>query len=161
LLNNYTSYDSVRAVLGVSDRIFPDTVLASEVYDLALRADLVEVGQGIDPDADLDADFLALEGDDSATSNFYNAVRLFAAHSVAFRALTAMPELSPTFMGDSKASVKKDQTMVARNVTGAYLKFRRNLVVMYAAFLNVEAPTEAQPNLMRVSAPDFDPITGS
>jgi hypothetical protein len=157
LLTDYTSYDSVRAVLGVTSRIFPDTVLASEIYDLALRADLVEVGQGVDPDSDLDADFLALE--DTAT-DFYSAVRLFAAHSVAFRALPAMPELSPTFMGDSKASVKKDQAAVARNVTGAYLKFRRRLVVMYAEFLEVGAPEVSQPSLMSVSSPDFDPVTG-
>jgi hypothetical protein len=165
MLSDYTTYDSVRAVLGVSSRVFPDAVMATEIYELALRADLIQVGQGVSETADLDADYLALIDESmslaTAAQNFYNAVRLFSAHSAAFKALAAMPELSPTFISDSKASLRKDKSAVTSIVTGDYAKYRRHLAVMYAAFLDVAAPASFQPNLMGLSIPDFDPVTGA
>lgn len=165
MLNDYTTYDSVRAVLGVSSREFPDAVMATEIYELALRADLVQVGQGVSETTDLDADYLALiDETDPLTAtaqSFYNAVRLFSAHSAAFKTLAAMPELSPIFISDSKASLRKDKSTVTSVVTGDYAKYRRHLAVMYAAFLGLSAPASFQPSLMNVSVPDFDPVTGA
>ena len=159
MLSNYTSYDSVRAVLGISSRIFPDTVMSTEIYDLALRFELTAIS------ADLDAEYLDLIDDSvslvPAAQNFYNAVRLFSAHAVAFKALTALPELSPTFISDSKASLKKDLMAVSKQVTYDFQKYRSALAVAYATYTGAVAPSTFQPSLMVVSSPDFDPITGA
>jgi len=138
--------------------VFPDATLASEIYDLALRSELTQIS------ADLDADYLDLVDSSlsitTAAQNFYNAVRLFSAHAVSFKALTALPELSPTFISDSKVSLKKDRATVLWQVTSDFQKYRRTLAIAYAMYKGTEAPAVFQPGLMVISSPDFDPITG-
>jgi hypothetical protein len=158
MLSDYTTYDSVRAVLGVSSRVFPNTAMETEVYALALRVELAQIGP------ELDQDYIDLIDESvlivPAAQNFYNAVRLFSAHAVAFKALTALPELSPIYISDSKAALRKDKSEVAAAVTSEYAKYRRHLAAAYAAYLGTAAPDLFQPSLMAVSSPDFDPVTG-
>jgi len=161
MLINYTTYDSVRAVLGMSSRELPDTVLADEVYSLALHAELTAVGHAVSSAANLVQDYSNLIPPlSSVDQNFYSAVRLFSAHAVAFKALSALPELSPIYISDSKAALKKDLSMVVDRVVGEFTKYRRALIVAYASYLGLPAPPVFQPSLMKVSSPDFDPVTG-
>ncbi len=162
MLTNYTSFDSVRAVIGISSRIFPDTSLSNEIYVLDLRLRLTAAGQSVLLTANLDRDYLLLTGVlPPVAQNFHNAVRLFSAHAVAFKALTALPEMSPTHINVNKAaSLKKEKVAVEGLVIRDYMTYRRLLIVAYAAFLNLSVPLEFQPNIGVASTLDFDPVTG-
>jgi hypothetical protein len=161
VLTDFTTYDSVRAVLGLTARVLPDAIVSADVYSLALKAELRDVGESVLAGADLIGDFTGLTASQTLVeAAFFDATRLFAPHAVAFKALTATPELSPYYVTDSKAAFRKDQSRSAAAVTADYQRYRRLLIVAYAAFLGVPAPPVVAPRYLNVSSPVFDPVTG-
>ncbi|MFU8831015.1 MAG: hypothetical protein ACNA7J_02555 [Wenzhouxiangella sp.] len=164
LITEFTQYDSVRVVLGLSARELKDERLVNELFYNTLIFDLTSVGYSVAADADLVGDYQAIAADlgeaTVAGRSFYSAVRVYSAHAVAFQCLPGLSEMSPYYVSDSKAAMRKNQGETEERVTAAYFRYRSLLQEAYAAYLGVAAPESFRFNLLGISAPDFDPVTG-
>jgi len=159
-----TSYASIRSALGLSTRELSDTLLADEIFELALLEELDAVGVTVAADSDIVGDYeLILDDSISITpvvTKFSRLIRLFSAYAVAYQLLTAHPNLVPTLISDSKAALKKDPLKTFELVASAYTKYRRQLQEAYAGYLDVAAPAITCPNLLGISSPTYDPVIG-
>jgi len=164
LITEYTTYSSVRTVLGLTERQLKDEVLADEVYSFSLVADLRSVGESVLAGSDIIQDYQELiDGTEALTpqaSTFMGALRAFSAYSVANQTLPALAEISPYFLSDSKASYRKHQQDTAKRINESFLRFRSLLQEAYAGYLGVAAPESPRISLLGVSSPSFDPVTG-
>lgn len=162
LITEFTTYDSVRMVLGLTERQLKDATLANEIYYSGLVAELRSVGASVLSTSDIIQDYENLVDDSGtivpAATRFVTSFRTFAAHAVANQLLPALPEISPTFLSDSKASYRKNQNL--SRIAEAFMRFRSLLQESYAAYLGVDAPESPRFNLMGVSSPTFDPVVG-
>lgn len=155
MLTEYTTPESVRALLGVTDRELPDTVLYREVYLFALRAELREI------DPDLMAGYAtAVSGTSDADRLLVETVRLFSAHAVAVKVAGVLSQVSPRTIGEGKALLVRhsagDLEKVVAEVRAEYVRARKLLQTVYTGTTVV---SEQRP-LMAVSNAGYDPVTG-
>lgn len=164
LITEFTPYESVRVVLGLTSRELKDERLADEIFYHTLIFDLTAVGRSVAADADLIADYQEIAADlgetDPAGRSFYSAVRVYSAHVAAFQCLPSLSEISPYYISDSKAAMRKNQGETVERITSAYLRYRSLLQEAYAAYLGVAPPESFQINMLGISSPDYDPVTG-
>lgn len=164
LITEFTPYESVRIVLGLTSRELKDERLANEIFYNTLIFDLSAVGRSVAADADLIGDYQEVASDLGGATplarSFYTAVRVYSAHVAAFQCLPALTEISPYYISDSKAAMRKNQGDTVERVTSAYLRYRSLVQEAYAAYLGVEAPESFQINMLGISSPDYDPVTG-
>ena len=160
MLTDYTTYESVRAVLGLNSRELPDALLAAEIYGLALDEDHAQIS------ADLVADYaVAVLLTTPAAKNFVRTLRIFSTHSVAFKCVDTLPLLSSKAITDGKAGVYRDgnspykETMA--KLEAAYSRAKRSLQEAYAIYKGTTLAEATPVNLVGVSVLAVDPVTGA
>lgn len=160
---DYTTYDDIRAALGVSTDELEDATLALSLYEFGFSADLRSVSLGIDADY---ATVLAIE-ESSWTSDqrvFVECATLFATYSVAQQCLASLPLFSPKEITDGKASVTRyaqnpyKDTM--QRVEAWYNRYRDALITAYAAFKATSRTERTTLVFMASAALSTDPVTG-
>ena len=159
MLEALTSYESIRAILGLSTRELPDTLLSAEIYDLELEADVYDIGD------DIYTDYTTATGEGTVDAqNFVRAMRIFASHSVAFKCTEALPLFSSKAITDGKAGVYRDGNSPYKEamakVKTAYEKAKRLLKEAYATYQGSPLDDQVPAPIMGVSSPDYDPVTG-
>lgn len=163
-LTDYTTYPSIRAVLGVATAEIRDTVLALPLYENALTLDLMtlnptlitqyETIKVIDPSART-----ALQ------ARFFNLVQLYAAYAVSVQLLGSAEMFAPKKITDGAASMERnvDAWATLRDaVSLAYSRMRGQLL----ALLEEVDPTQPVPVLttrryVSAVALGTDPVTGA
>ena len=102
-LLNYTTYDDIRAALGVSDEELEDGVLGLQLYEDSLSFELSDIHP------DLDALHTTLESTPvltSAQERFMAACRGFATYAVARSLTSTLPMFGPKSIEDGKARME-------------------------------------------------------
>jgi len=165
-LLDYTSYEDVRAALGVAEEELENETLALPLYADALEVDLEEIHIKL-PAAYRQAS-LAVE-DGSATLNqdrFVKAARLFACYSVAKQATVSLRLFSPEQVTDGKSMIRRapadqpyQKTIDA--ILREYSRFRARLIALFDLVNDAQTTGVAKRTLFVVSAPVPDPVTGT
>ncbi len=160
-LADYTSYDQIRAALGVAKEELEDETLALDLYAVALELDLEEV------DATLISEFTSASEElnpSAAQTRLIDVTKLFSTYSVAKHLLVASTMFAPKDITDGKATVNRviePHSPLAKGIESMYEKFKSQV---RTALANVATPTSsATPTRVRfvVVAPDVDPVTGA
>jgi hypothetical protein len=157
---DYTTYDDIRAVLGVSEDDLEDETLALELYDNYLTMDLEEVN--IDLPTTYDTVSIVATPTE-AQARFLQATRLFATYSVAKQLSTSLPLFAAKQVTDSKAEMTRFDNPykdVVSAIAKDYERLRNRLIQTLNSLGN-ETATATRRSLMSVVSPGFDPITGA
>lgn len=160
MLDSYTSYESIRAVLGLNTRELPDTLLAVEIYDLMLEASFAEISVSLTTDYDT-ADILGT----AESLAFVRAMRIFSTHAVALQCAKALPLFSMKAVTDGKAGMYRDGNSPYKptmaEIENSYKQTRRALQEAYAIYLGSPLAEQVPVTLAGVSSLATDPVTGA
>lgn len=160
---DYTSYDEVRALLGVSSDELEDGTLALPVYATNLEAELRDIKVSLPTDYQ---SIHALTTRSAEQQWFYDIARFYAAHVVARQLCTSLPLFSPREISDGKANVVRFaqnpfQTTIDR-IDDQYNVARRRLESAYAALPSASTATTTARRVFFSSASGAtDPVTGA
>ena len=159
MITDYTTYDDVRAVLGVSAEDLEDDTLALKVYADHLAGDLEDV------DIDLPDTYATVNAEPLPTrlqTRFMTACELFSTYAVARHLTGALPLFAPKQMTDGKAEVQRFDASyrdTIREVNEQYGRLRSRLIAAMEA-LGTAAATVTPAVYMSVVSPLTDPVTG-
>lgn len=139
-LTTYTTYDEVRATLGVSKTELADTVLSLTQWDLLVTLGLEDVNLGIPTLYDTVA---ALPTISRSTSEqrFYDLTRLYACYELAFNLLVSLPLFSVKSLTDGRAEFDR-QNDVHKDVRDGVTATRDIIRLKLSAAYVVLAPSE-------------------
>jgi hypothetical protein len=153
---------SVRAVLGVSSKELPDSVLTNPIYATRLREDLRDMH------VQLIADFAranALPQPSDDEERFLELAASYGAYHVANQCLAALPMFSPLTIKDEKAELTRNVDSFKQlrvDVPAVMSLLKTRLLKAYAA-VNVDAPAP-NPTTRTFAASvglATDPVTGA
>lgn len=160
MLTDYTTYNDVRAALGVSEEDIPDAVLSLNLYGDMLTQEFEEISLTIESDY---LTTIALPIPTDTEVRFISACSLFATYSVARQLTAAMPLFAAKQVTDGKAQVSRFDNPykdVIAQVTAQYEKARSRLVAAYDLIVSVT--TVVTPKVyFAVIPPSVDPVTGA
>lgn len=164
-LLDYTSYDEVRAVLGVSSTELPDRTLAQPLYDTHAELALEDIAPTLPT---VYADIVALpSGTATAVQlRLQTLVQLFVPYAVAAKLLTSLPLFAVQSLTDGRAGFDRQDNGNIFEGVGEDVKAALADIVarLKASFLLVTGltPTEAtvtMPTLTVASLRGLDPVT--
>lgn len=161
-LLDYTTYEDVRAALGVNDDELEDETLALSVYSSGLKEDLYDVSTSLTSTyRQIEA---KAEGDRTENeARVYELTQLFATYSVAKQVGTALPMFSPRSLSDGKASMSRfsgePYKEVLKGLSEQYDLFRGRLARALDD-LSSSVGVVTQRTMLSVSSPAYDPVTG-
>jgi len=163
MLGDYTTPNSVRVLLGVTENELPDIVLNDQFYTLSLKADLYRVCVTI---ADDYATADALVDTDAEAARFADAVSLFSTYAVAKICLAALPQFAVRSSSEGKATFLRHTSTSFDNAIPRFeMEYNRARVALLDAYADYlpDAVTAvlATRDVLQVSSPSFDPITGA
>lgn len=162
-ITSYTSYDEVRAVLGVSTDELEDSTLALALYDYGLQAELKDIGPGLPADFAI-VSAIAEGSRTTAEQWFFQNTKLFAAYAVAKQLGTALPLFGPKDISDGKATVSRfadsPYREVLKRVEREYGAAKTRLESAYAQY-NSSSNTPVSRNYLMASSLSTDPVTGA
>jgi hypothetical protein len=162
-LTTYTSYDEIRATLGVSSDEIEDTTLALAIYEDYLLLELEDISDTLVTDFGTVAGISA--GSRTAVQNkFYKTTRLFAAFAVAKQLTASLPLFSPKDISDGKATLGRyadsPYKETIKRIKDEYDRFRVRLDEAHKG-LTATATTAITRSYMSAVSPSVDPVTGS
>lgn len=161
-LIDYTTYDDIRACLGVTDEEIEDSTLALGLYEMNLQAELEDISYDLAGDY---ATVAALGSRSAVEERFYQTTRLFAAYAVAKQLCTSLPLFSPKTITDGKAAVMRHADSpykaVIAEVGTQYERFRLRLDKAYADYKVTSVPAQALRPFLSAASPASDPVTGT
>lgn len=162
-LVDFTSYDDIRAALGVAKAELEDTTLSLVLYANNLASEFDQVDPTL---VDVYTALPAVNAQTAAEKSFARYVNLFATYAVARQLTISLPLFSPKEIGDGKATMTRyaldpyKQTVLG--VLGQYDTFRALLITAFKALgtgsTAVAVPT--RPYFMGVAS-GSDPVTGN
>ena len=135
LITDYTTYDEVRAALGVSATELPDTVLSQPQYALMLSISFDDVNEGITtlyPTISA----LLVGSRSAAQQRLYDYARLYATYAIARDLLTSLPLFSVSRLSDGRAEFTRQTDIfedVRQAVQGVFNKLRLKVSAAYVA----------------------------
>lgn len=139
-LVEFTSFDEVRAALGVSDDEIEDSTLALPIYEFNLKQELRAVSAGI-LSSFATVSTISADSRSDLEAQLYEAVWLFSTYAVALHLTTSLPMFSPKEMTDSKASfVRYAQGNIESVVAGVRQQYEASRAIL-SAVLNDVVPT--------------------
>lgn len=159
-LSNYTSFDEIRAALGVTDNELEDLTLELALYETGLIADLDDISP------DLNAQFIALLSEAAPTAQqerFVSTTRVFATYAVAKTLTNTLPMFGPKSVEDGKARMERftdPYRDVIKSVNSQFEKWRDRLAKTFEALGQVSEARVARPYVLAVT-PASDPILGT
>lgn len=163
-LTDFTTFNDIRATLGVSTDEIEDDTLSLEVYESSLILELTSVDPLVIVEyLNLPSDVSTLNGLQAA---FRRAVRLFSTYAVAKQLTISLPLFSPKDISDGKATVGRYSTdpykEVVKGVIGRYDEYKDVLAAAYSVLYvsTVSAPVTASIGGFRQVSPTYDPVTG-
>lgn len=159
-ITDYTTYDDVRAALGVSVDDVDDTTLALNLYAASLEADLEDI------DVTLPGTYAttaAIVTPTDAQSRFLQSAKLFATFAVAKQLTSALPLFAPKQVSDGKSTMDRFANPykdVVATVNQQYDRFKNRLTQTLAA-IGTTTSAATPLNFFSVVSPSTDPVTGT
>ena len=159
-ITNYTSYDSVRAALGVSSDDLEDATLALDIYADALELEFDEVATNFWTQY--------VQAHDAATPTadqvkLLTVTRLFATYAIAKHLTGSLPLFAAKQVTDSKAGVQRFDNPfreVVKSIHDQYGTLRTRLANAVGTLIS-SSRTSVTPVYFAVASPSDDPITGA
>lgn len=168
-LVDFTTFDDVRAALGVSSDEIEDATLALAVYEFNLKDEMSEAGEEAVANSDLTSDYSTVAAKSpsdrtTAEQRLYETLRLFATYVVARHLTSALPMFAPKQQTDGKASLVRftndPYAQTVKAVTSLYDHYRARLIIAYARFKSLGTPVLTVRSYLSVVSPAVDPVTG-
>ena len=163
-LADYTTFDDIRAALGVTTDEITDTTLSLELYESNLVVDLGRAG------AQVMSTYATVKQTDvpartDVQKAFFMAVRLFATYSVAKALLPALPLAAPKEVSDGQTTLTRfsgdPYKETCRMVQSQYDSNRTFLLDALAAVQSSGGTVNTVlPVFFTVSGLSSDPVTG-
>lgn len=158
-VTTYTTFESVRTTLGLNTKELPDTLLAAEIYALALEEAFSEISSTFA--ADYTAAVLL---ETVAAVNFVRTARIFSTYSVSFQCTGALPLFTTKAITDGKAGVYRDGNSpykeTVKKITAGYEAAKRKLLEAYGLYTGSALAAAMPYPMLGVSTPSTDPVTG-
>jgi hypothetical protein len=132
-LTDFTTYDEIRAVLGVSDEELEDATLALPIYSQQLGFILADISTTLE---DTYNSIKVLPTPTAAQSKLLNVTQVFSAYAIAKILLTSATLFAPRKIGDGRAEVERVSDPFAElrdDVTAGYLSMKQRLEAALAA----------------------------
>jgi len=162
MLTDYTTYDEIRAVLGVSTDELEDEVLALPLYASHLQGELEDVALAL-PSAYIAVITIPEASRTDVQQRFALATALFSAYAVAKQLSASLPLFSPKDITEGKASVARfgndPYKVVIAAVQKDYDRLRMRLNAAYAAQQSLALNVTAR-SYLSVAVPGNNPVTG-
>ena len=161
-ITSYTSYDDIRAALGVSSDEIDDATLSLQVYEFNLIAELEDISLDLPGDY---ATVAAANNRDEDSERLYQSVQMFSTYAVALQLTSSLPLFSPKDITDGKAGFSRYSDSpykeVVKDVKRMYERFKGRVTSVYADFNSSDAPIAVPRVLMVAVSPASDPVTGT
>jgi hypothetical protein len=160
---DYTSYDQVRAVLGVSSDEVTDTELALPVWEMTLNEKFSDISSLIATNYSTIA-ALSSGSRTPVQVKFFETVKLYATYLIAQDLLVALPMFGFQSITDGKASQQRFdrwediKTGIEKNVNVLKGKVRLTLAALDASY---SAPAAVSRVFMASTGLAVDPVTNS
>lgn len=161
-ITDYTTYEDVRATLGVNDMELEDNTLALEVYSLGLQENLNEISP------DLESTYRDIKTSDEENrspeeTRVYRLTRLYATLSVARLLSPALPMFSPKSLSDGKATMSRfsgePYEKVLKRIAEQHDLYRGRLeAALEDLTSSITSPIEF--TALRTVGIAYDPVTG-
>lgn len=161
-LTNYTTYDQVRALLGVHDKELTDQVLSLPMYNTLLEMELLAV------DADLITQYESARAaaiPSTLQRRFVDVVSLYATYVVGVQALVSAPYFAEKRMSDGNAEKERNDdpfAIVASNIANQMPTILARLRTLFLNLVGNEATAEvitrASRSLYRSTGLAVDPV---
>lgn len=160
-LVDFTSFDDIRAVLGVSSDELEDATLSLDLYYFGLVSELEEMTP-----SPLSSYLDLFETDPEVMSEdelrFYRAMRVFASNWVAKELLPSLPVFAPREISDGKAGMQRvldPYKAVREGVESGLERAALRLASAYAKLTAGSASTRVQRVFMGVAGLPVNPVT--
>ncbi len=127
ILLNYTSYDEIRAVLGVSDEEIEDVTLALPIYAQKLGFELEDISATLETTYETAR---TAPTPTTAQTKLLNSVQVFSAYALAKHLLGSASLFAPRRIGDGRAETERvtDPFETLRDdVESAYLSLKQRV----------------------------------
>ena len=163
MLTQYTTFDEVRAVLGVSDEELEDEVLIQPFYERQLILDIEDVDAGI-PDAFDTVSAIQYASRTKVQKRFFDLVQLFSAYAIGRTLLTSMPYFAELRVQDGRSEKErvKDPFAFPRDgVQAGFTAARQSLLAAYAGLTGTPATTRVTRTLLSSVGLATDPVTNT
>ena len=160
MLTEYTTYDDIRATLGVSDEDSGNETLALNLYSDFLTQELEDIH------IDLPTTYSttrALSTPTTAQIRFLKACNLFATFAVAKQLTAALPLFAAKDVTDGKAAIGRFDNPykdVIKSVNEQYGTMRTRLVAALTS-IGTSGKVAVAPVYVAAVAPAYDPVTGT
>ena len=163
-LTDFTSYDEIRAVLGVSSKELEDVTLALPLYSRTLGFELSDMADDL-PGVYATVSALPAADRTVAQQRFYDVTQLYSAYSVSRQLLTSLPLFSPQRLTDGRAGFDRHDDPfedVRAGILEGVHQHRDRMLALYAAITStaVGTTTIVAPSLTRATGLAIDPVTG-
>lgn len=162
-LTDYTSFDDIRAALGVSVDEISDATLSLDLFVFNLVSELEGIDLGLIPYFE-PLTLIDIDGAPAGDRRFFQATKLFATYAVAKQACASMPMFGPKEQTDGKASLVRfsqdPYKVTTERVAQQYEAAKVRLETAYAATQNAGAPVISDRPYLSVVSPDYDPVSG-
>lgn len=167
MLTEFTSYDEIRAAIGVAQEEIPDVVLALPNYEYVLDFDLDEMGTFSPTMIEEYRIVQALSTSPAPTvdeARFVSILKVYAAYVIARHLLNTLPMFAPQIIKDSKTELQRQDPYEATRagVESFYLLMRARLLAAYGILfpLATITPVANVPALLAVGLAS-DPVLGA
>lgn len=159
MITDYTTFDDVRAALGVSSDELEDATLGLKLYADYLDGELEDI------DLTLPTIYDTLSNEPAPTAvqkRLVTTCRLFATFAVAKQLLAALPLFATKSQTDGKAAIGRFDNPYKDTIKQVNEQFDRQRNRLIAALAAVGTTVTDATSLVRMSvvSPDFDPVTG-
>lgn len=157
MITTYTTYNDIRAALGVSLDDIKDSVLSLDIYSDSLTQEFEEIS------LDLETTYTtksALPTPTAAETRFITACNLFATYCVAKQLTAAMPLFAAKQLSDGKAQVSRFDNPykdVVAQVLAQYEKARSRLLAAFEAITTTTTVSQSK-SYFAVISPSTDPV---
>jgi hypothetical protein len=162
-ITDYTTYDEVRAALGVSVDEIEDATLELDMYASALAIELEDIGDT------LPGDFATIDGTDpsertDAQKKVHQGVKAFVPYALALQLASSVPLFAPKAVSDGKATVTRDSgapyKAAIERCEREYARFKTYLSDRYGELKQTSGVATQRP-FLNVSSPTSDPVAGT
>ena len=150
---NYTSYEEIRAVTGLSEDELPDSELALQIYSNALELAFDSLTLEDETKNPIKTVFDTLDPD--TDSAIWAQTRLFATYFVALEVVVSLSMKAPKSLSDSKVTITRWSDTSTWNATIVNIRAKLSQIR-----IDLVGKTIAAPSLLTAVKPDYDPVTG-
>lgn len=161
MLTEYTTYEEIRAVLGVADEELEDAVLAQPLFERQLILDLDDINTGlVDQFKTISAIDYATRS--TAQKRFFDLVQLYSAYAIGKSLLTSLPYFAELRMQDGrghKERVKDPFQLTQAGVLAGCESLRLKLSAAFVALFGGDTVTRTIRTMVVGVGIAKDPVT--